>query len=179
MSDGAGLDALRARLLAARDARQALIERCGDGRVAVLVVAANVPGADKRLPGVERLVDAAAEAVRSALPDAARAGGGEDALGPYAIFTSARPADAIKRAAVQIEEGLPSGRLLDIDVHAADGRQVDRASLGLPPRRCLVCDEPAADCIRTSRHSPAEVASAWQKCCDSCTPTAASRKSAP
>jgi triphosphoribosyl-dephospho-CoA synthase len=59
-----------------------------------------------------------------------------------------------------MEEAFAAGRLLDVDVYDAAGRQVDRRSIGLPPRLCLACDQPAVDCIRAGRHSPGELAAA-------------------
>ena len=59
-----------------------------------------------------------------------------------------------KRRMVEIEEGFPLGRLLDIDVMAQDGTKISRQQLGLPARRCLVCGEAAAACARSRRHDP-------------------------
>ncbi len=56
-----------------------------------------------------------------------------------------------------IEAENPSARLLDVDVYRPDGSQVDRASLGLPPRSCLLCAEPARECILLRRHSNPEL----------------------
>ena len=41
---------------------------------------------------------------------------------------------------------------MDIDVITADG-PVDRASVGLEPRRCLLCSNPARYCMRARTHS--------------------------
>jgi triphosphoribosyl-dephospho-CoA synthase len=58
---------------------------------------------------------------------------------------------------VALEARDPAGRLLDLDVYRPDGTQVDRAQLGLPQRACLLCAEPARECIRAQRHSLAEL----------------------
>ena len=46
---------------------------------------------------------------------------------------------------------------MDIDVLEAPGHLLDRASLGLPPRRCLLCDQPARYCMRACTHSQEEL----------------------
>ena len=77
--------------------------------------------------------------------------------GPVACLAVDGDAEMIKKIAVAIESEGDYGRLLDIDVYRADGRPLSRDELGLPSRRCLVCDEKAAICIRAARHKPEEV----------------------
>lgn len=59
---------------------------------------------------------------------------------------------ASKKRMVEIEEEFALGRLLDLDVMARDTGKISRNQLGLPPRRCLICGEPAAACARSRRH---------------------------
>ena len=68
----------------------------------------------------------------------------------YALSMDARTAKAI---AVQIEDASPMARLFDLDVLGADGVKLERQALGLPARRCLLCDAPAARCARSRQHS--------------------------
>lgn len=58
------------------------------------------------------------------------------------------PAALVKRLCVSIEEDHPLGRLMDIDVMGCD-----RASLGIAPRRCLLCDNEARYCMRARAHT--------------------------
>ena len=46
---------------------------------------------------------------------------------------------------------------MDIDVLAAGGHLLDRSSVGLEPRRCLLCDQPARYCMRAHTHTTAEL----------------------
>ena len=80
--------------------------------------------------------------------------------GPAAVFAVAGDAAAIKRLAVQVEQEQPFGRLLDIDVFDAAGRQLSRDSVGLVGRRCFVCNEQAILCIRGRQHEAEEIAAA-------------------
>jgi len=62
------------------------------------------------------------------------------------------PPATVKRICCEIEDTHPLGRLMDIDV---PGR--DRASLGLPPRKCLLCDNEVRYCMRARTHSTEEL----------------------
>lgn len=68
-------------------------------------------------------------------------------------------AAVVKRPLVGLEESRPGGRLWDLDVH--DGEHLlSRTSLGLPPRRRLVCDGPAHACARSRAHDASDRARA-------------------
>jgi len=62
------------------------------------------------------------------------------------------PAVELKRLAVELEEGDSIGRLFDMDVLDIDGRKLSREELGLPRRKCLLCDQDAAICASTRAH---------------------------
>ncbi len=67
-----------------------------------------------------------------------------------------------KRIAVSIEEGTPEGRISDIDVIVPE-RTLSRSDLGLPQRRCLLCDRPAKECARAQSHSYSHLRSEFEK----------------
>lgn len=79
------------------------------------------------------------------------------AAGPSAMLLLPVPAVALKRCCLQFERAQPLGRLFDLDVLAADGQAIGREQLGQPPRRCLLCDQPAHACARGRRHSLSEL----------------------
>ena len=151
----------RADFLEARDGRQRELDRLlrqstPEAAASFLLIGANVPGCDKHRPGIARLL-------RGALDSLERSIGlrvllsRRDLLGSFHIASSNLPPIDAKRAAVRIEAESPAARLLDVDVYRPDGSQVDRASLKLPPRSCLVCAEPARECILLRRHSDSEL----------------------
>ncbi len=74
--------------------------------------------------------------------------------GPEAFWSVQIPARALKEAMITLEQQHPLGRLFDLDVSGADGRSLSRREFGLPPRQCLLCDDLAAVCGRSRRHSP-------------------------
>lgn len=59
----------------------------------------------------------------------------------------------LKKRMSDIEEHHPLGRLFNIDVFGIDGQRLSRSELGLPPRSCLICGEPAVSCIQGKQHS--------------------------
>ncbi|MBQ6253566.1 MAG: citrate lyase holo-[Bacteroidales bacterium] len=77
------------------------------------------------------------------------------------FLVSLTPAEA-KRRACRIEDTHPLGRLMDIDVVVRQAHQplpepLGRESLGLPPRKCLLCDRPARECMRARTHKTEEL----------------------
>lgn len=67
------------------------------------------------------------------------------------------PAMDAKRRMCEIEDILPFGRLLNINVFDADGSFIPRTALGYPERCCLVCGKPGYECARTGAHTLEEV----------------------
>ena len=162
MSGSDAIDRQRRSLLEARDARAALIARHLQrlrlsGAGSLVAVGVNLPGPDKAPPGVPALMRRALGALRGAFPLAVSGAFGADSLGPFHLFLVPGVPTEIKRRAITIEETVEGGRLLDADVYDDAGVQVDRAAVGLAPRRCLACAESAADCIRLGRHERAAI----------------------
>jgi triphosphoribosyl-dephospho-CoA synthase len=145
--------------LEARDARQQqlhhLLSEAGNA-ASIVMISANIPGEEKHRPGVSRLLRGALASLQKTIGLNVQVSR-KDVLGPYYLGSSNIPPLEAKRIAVAIESETSSARLLDVDVYCPDGSQVDRVRLGLPPRPCLVCDEPARECILLRRHSQQEL----------------------
>lgn len=62
-----------------------------------------------------------------------------------------------KKIAVEIEDTHYLGRLFDIDVFDTHFNQINRESLKLKPRKCLLCNEEAIKCIKMRNHSYEEL----------------------
>ena len=76
----------------------------------------------------------------------------------YRVFSG--DALEVKRVVAQFEEGHPLGRLLDIDVVEMAGdtpTPISRTALGMPPRRCFICNEEAKVCARSRQHTVQEM----------------------
>ncbi len=76
--------------------------------------------------------------------------------GYEAYLMVAQPALEVKRACCRLEREHPLGRLMDMDVMGREG-PVSREQLGLPPRQCLLCSQPARYCMRARTHTPEEL----------------------
>lgn len=59
----------------------------------------------------------------------------------------------VKRLTAQIEDSMPVARLFDMDVLDATGKKLERESLGLSARRCLLCNNPVYLCSSRRAHS--------------------------
>ena len=145
-------------VLSARDSRQdALAQALSAGYPATLFVSLNIPGQEKTPPGAEAFFLWMSDRVDSVFPDSQELLSACDVLGPYVLLGLKIAPIAAKQRCIELETAHPSSRLIDLDVYSAEGGQVDRASLGLAARPCLVCDQRAVDCIRAKRHSFDEV----------------------
>jgi triphosphoribosyl-dephospho-CoA synthase len=147
--------------LEARDGRQQELDRIlrqsrPEDAASFFLISANVPGCDKHRPGIACLLRGALDSLRGSIGLKVLLSR-RDLVGSFHIASSNLPPIDAKRAALVIEADTPSARLLDVDVYRPDGSPVDRASLELPPRFCLVCAEPARECILLRRHSDPEL----------------------
>ena len=79
------------------------------------------------------------------------------ATGYEAFLLLPMPPLAVKQICCDLEETHPLGRLMDIDVLGDDGAPLERSVLGLPPRKCLLCDRPARVCMRAHTHTQEEL----------------------
>ena len=102
-----------------------------------------------------------------------------DPAGATLLMAVKGDAAEIKKMAVNLEETKPWGRLLDLDVFSRDGGQINRDTLKLPPRTCLVCDEIAAVCVRSMRHDREAVMTAAYKLAETYTDAWNLQKSRP
>ncbi|MCE5285199.1 MAG: triphosphoribosyl-dephospho-CoA synthase CitG [Pelosinus sp.] len=148
-------------ILAAKEARAC---RQGEMRaeynLPLISITINMPGNRKDTIYTRQLVDYAVRQISQNMDIVAmrRINPG---TGPECLLAVSGIAQEIKSHTVQIEEAQPFGRLLDLDVFAAEGTQLSRAEQGIL-RKCLVCGGPAVDCMRTRRHSGEDLAKAVQ-----------------
>ncbi|ACZ19885.1 Phosphoribosyl-dephospho-CoA transferase (holo- ACP synthetase)-like protein [Thermanaerovibrio acidaminovorans DSM 6589] len=141
-------------VLAAREGRLRLRKGFA-GPWALVHGGLNVPGWPKRLPGDLKVL-------RWAVGEALRGIGhrelwaGVDSLGAQVLVAAEADPLEVKARCAALEEALPFGRLLDLDVFAGSDplRSLKRGQVGLPERRCLVCNRPAKECAVAARHHP-------------------------
>ena len=156
-------------VLAAREARvrrqQELLAEWPDAALLCLTVV--FPGPVKRDERSVRVGEAGVAAVREAFATAVLFEEIRDLPTGYEAFfvVDALPQEAKLRACA-IEDTHPWGRLMDIDVleychpELVEGsvtQPLSRGAIGLPERRCLLCDRPARECMRARTHTLAEL----------------------
>jgi holo-ACP synthase CitX len=151
-------------ILEARESRwRAKRELARRFRACVVSLCLNIPGPDKNPPDAKQAlallqaalcVAHARALLRLKIKRAAIlheiAGAGAD--GPYWLMVSPLPGVALKRMAVRLEREHALGRLADIDILTPAGEPLSRVDLGLAPRACFLCGEPAALCRRSNQH---------------------------
>ena len=139
-------------ILAARDARvarqQAMLAQGG----VLLSLTLVAPGAVKRSPLLDAIFAAALAALRPLVDDARARLEAVDDSGHHALYLLDGAARDWKTRMLALENRAPLSRLWDIDIIDRDGVAVSRRDLGLPPRRCLICDDDAKTCARERRH---------------------------
>lgn len=144
---------LRSELLAARDAREALLGSIlAETATTVVFASTAVPGPRKRPPGIDALLRWGVERLEGEIDTCRLMINESDLLGPYAVLSIDAEPCIVKLACLTIENDHPAARLLDLDVYAADTTRVGRINVGEPSRRCLICEQPAVNCIRLNRH---------------------------
>ena len=164
-------------LLESRDRRAAHQRQLLDahpGRV-LLCLTVQLPGSVKRNQLSLAIARAGVEAVREAfVPEYEELRDLETGYEGY-FLVPMDPLEA-KRRACQLEDSHPLGRLMDLDVlvSAASARPaafekgmeicstpcieaIGREDIGLEPRRCLLCAQPARLCMRAHSHTQEEL----------------------
>ncbi|MDA8514317.1 citrate lyase holo-[acyl-carrier protein] synthase [Citrobacter sp. Igbk 14] len=75
------------------------------------------------------------------------------ASGPEGLLSIEASAHDLKLATIELEHSHPLGRLWDIDVLTPEGEILSRRHFALPARRCLLCEQSAAECARGKTHA--------------------------
>lgn len=79
------------------------------------------------------------------------------ATGYEAYFILDRDAKDVKIITSRLEEADELGTIFNFDVFDVEGKEILRADVGVPLRKCLLCNEAASKCIKQSTHTPEEV----------------------
>ena len=160
--DGAPVDIMQ--MLDARERRahiqQQLLEQLNP---CVLVsITLNIPGPVKNSEAITTVFASVISELDEALLPFKKLHQEDFSLPTGMEFYRVLRADAldVKRVCTEFEEGHPLGRLLDIDVVEMAGETptpISRTALGMPPRRCFICNEEAKVCARSRQHTVLEM----------------------
>lgn len=112
-----------------------------------------LPGPEKRNDISLKIGEAGVQAIKDEFGDAIEHLEVRDLeTGFEAYFIVSLEASQTKRRCCTIEDTHPWGRLMDIDVPGTD-----RAAVGLPGRKCLLCDNEVRYCMRAKLHTQEEL----------------------
>ena len=140
-------------MAAEREARAMRQQRLLMQRGALVCLTMNIPGPHKTSPLIAVAFEEGKRLIAQTLPGAAPAHELRDKTGFEAYYQAADDPLTVKRALCTVEDTTPLGRLFDIDVRTPAGDKVSREALGLPPRQCFLCGNPAFVCARSRAHS--------------------------
>jgi holo-ACP synthase CitX len=133
----------------------------------LLCMTVQLPGPEKRNEISLAIAKAGVKAVRDAFePEYEELRDLE--TGYEAYFLVPLSGEDAKRTACHIEDNHPLGRLMDLDVVVGHDDRVmpgstgylhpiSRESLGLKPRKCLLCDNEVRYCMRAKTHTVSEL----------------------
>ncbi len=149
-------------ILKAREVRaQRQKELCQNYMLPLLSVTLNIVGCYKQFPLAQKTFDLA---LRLVFEHMQQDNISIEHMQTYAAYTGSEAffvlhGDVyhIKSLLVRIEENLAIARLFDLDLLDAKGNKIGRTELGLPPRSCLLCQNPAHICARSRAHSIEDV----------------------
>lgn len=157
MNDVSLLEMMNARELRSRLQHRLLLEY----KKPLVCLTLNIPGPIKVLPGIPKAFDQGRTRIEAALNDhlipIQHVETIKEKTGYEAFYCLDASPEFIKGLMIELEDQNSLGRLYDIDVLRTDGSKVSREELGLSPRKCLICDEPAHACSRSRRHSVPEL----------------------
>lgn len=144
-------------ILAAKEARVAFIETLTNEYQQTLVCfKLNMPGPVKSGPNLMPIFQAGVDRFREALSEMSVEPTFEkiiqSASGAEYFAVSMTSSKVAKRLTVDIETSHPLGRLFDFDCYDSEGVSLNRADLGLPARKCLICETDAFICGRNRTH---------------------------
>lgn len=86
----------------------------------------------------------------------------ESYCGYYGIYYTKQNVDILKTKCIQLEDELPLGRLLDLDVYNEQGNALNRINYISTFRKCFICNNNAKTCGRNRTHSVQELESYFQ-----------------
>lgn len=153
-----GVSVSLAQMLERREQRvaeqQALLQRFAQPLVQLTLV---TPGPVKDTAQARFVFDQGLVALHQALQLAGHVvlaqQGSYGVTGPEMLMIIDAEPLSLKGMVLQIEEQHALGRLWDVDVLDLTGSSVSRQQLGVPARRCLLCDAPAHACSRSGQHA--------------------------
>jgi holo-ACP synthase / triphosphoribosyl-dephospho-CoA synthase len=155
------VDEIRKKILIAREKRAFLREQCVQSGCDSLSLSLNVPGYPKSTPLLSAFFSDVLSEFKLFLRahtisiDTVHEAKQIDEAGDFYVvpLLNGRPLAAVKSLAETFEERHPLGRIIDIDLADRRAQPVSSGKL----KRCLLCEQPAAVCMREANHTYEEL----------------------
>lgn len=77
--------------------------------------------------------------------------------GPCIFYLSDSNAIEVKKISSKFEESEKPFRIMDIDIMDENQNPIGREEIGLPPRKCFICNNSSAACVKAKTHSKADL----------------------
>ncbi len=81
----------------------------------------------------------------------------DGADGPTVFYTAAEDAVSVKKISVEFESLKKPFRMTDIDIMNNNSEPVGRESIGFAPRKCFICKNDSAVCVKAKTHTQEEL----------------------
>ncbi|HBG33484.1 MAG TPA: citrate lyase holo-[acyl-carrier protein] synthase, partial [Acholeplasmataceae bacterium] len=139
-------------ILSSREQKLIQIQNLLQSHELVISVKSNIPGSNKNISEAYLLVRLFHVELSKMLifkkPSMT-----ESADGPYFLIPikHSDPKE-MKMMMISIENTHPLGRFIDLDVHQHSDASISREDLGVPPRKCYLCEHDAHFCSRNQTH---------------------------
>ena len=139
-------------ILSSREQKLIQIQNLLQSHELVISVKSNIPGSNKNISEAYLLVRLFHVELSKMLifkkPSMT-----ESADGPYFLIPIKHgDPNEMKKVMINIESSHPLGRFIDLDVHQHSDASISREDLGVPPRKCYLCEHDAHFCSRNQTH---------------------------
>ena len=122
------------------------------------VIKANIPGDNKNIVPSRFLVEYFFNQIKNKV-DIFRNEFFDSMDGPYYLLESNMDIINAKMIGCQLEDN-ELGRFIDIDVYKNSIKSISRSEINIEPRKCFICGENSAICVRLRKHSYVELMNA-------------------
>ena len=127
----------------------------------LICMTVQLPGPEKRSRNSLLIAEAGMEALLNRFGSVLRHVQVKDLETGFEAYLAVNlPPRLVKTLCCEIEDTHPLGRLMDIDVVG-----VDRAAIGRPPRKCLLCGNEVRYCMRAKTHTTEELLEKIEELC--------------
>jgi holo-ACP synthase CitX len=144
-------------ILLAREARMIHFKKALENSPMVLLIKANIPGNNKNI-WISKYLVLLFKRILEHTCEPCESYSFESMDGPYVmIYLPQDDPLSIKHFLMHIEETHPLGRFIDLDLFNNPTKSISRSDIDAPLRTCIMCNQPAIECMRNHNHSTLDI----------------------